>query len=105
MNFNPDPIKQVEDILFSQKLCSPDEHPRINFNNIEVKKVFDHKHLGLDEDHKLSYKWKNRIVRKGIGIIKHLDPYLPLKSRDQILKMHIRRHQDYCDLICHIPAK
>ena len=44
-------------------------------------------------------------IKKGIGIIKHLAPYLPLKSRDQIFKMHVRPHLDYCDTIYHIPAK
>ena len=38
-------------------------------------------------------------------MIKHLSPYLPLKSRDQIFKMHVRPHLDYCDMIYHIPMK
>ena len=37
-------------------------------------------------------------------MIKNLAPYLPLKSRDQIYKMHVRPHLDYCDIIYHIPA-
>ena len=47
-----------------------------------------------------------RIVtaRKGIGAILHLAPYLPLKSCDQIYKMHVRPHLDYCDIIYHIPV-
>ena len=45
------------------------------------------------------------IARKGIGIIKYLAPYLPVKSRDQIFKMHVRPHLDYCDMIYHIPIK
>ena len=107
MSFNPDPTKQAEEILFSHKLNNPD-HPPINFNNIEVKRVTDHKHLGLNLDPKLSFTKhiteKIGIARKGIGIIKHLAPYLPLKSRDQIFKMHVRPHLDYCDMIYHIPA-
>ena len=39
------------------------------------------------------------------AFIKHLAPYLPLKSRDQIFKMHIRPHLGYCDIIYHIPGK
>ena len=108
MSFNPDPTKQAVEILFSQKRNSP-SHPPIYFNNIEVKKVNDHKHLGLVLDSKLSFakhiSEKILIARKGIGIIKHLAPYLPLKSRDQIFKMHVRPHLDYCDAIYHIPAK
>ena len=80
----------------------------IYFNDIEVKRVSDHKHLGLNLDPKLSFtkhiSEKIGIARRGIGI-KHLAPYLPLKSRDQIFKMHVRPHLDYCDMIYHIPAK
>ena len=108
MSFNPDPTKQAEEILFSQKKKSPG-HPPIYFNDVEVKRVSDHKHLGLTLDSKLSFakhiSEKISTARKGIGIIKHLAPYLPLKSRDQIFKMHIRPHLDYCDMIYHIPVK
>ena len=107
MSFNPDPTKQAEEILFSRKLKSPD-HPPIYFNNIEVKRVSDHKHLGLTLDSKLSFakhiSEKISIARKGIGVIRHLAPYLPLKSRDQIFKMYVRPHLDYCDIIYHIPV-
>ena len=107
MSFNPDPNKQAEEVLFSCKNISP-QHPPIYFNNTEVKRVNDHKHLGLVLDSKLSFtkhiNEKIEIARKGIGIIKHLAPYLPLKSRDQIYKMHVRPHLDYCDVIYHIPV-
>ena len=68
MSFNPDPTKQAVEILFSQKLKSV-EHPPIYFNNIEVKRVTDHKHLGLNLDPKLSFikhiSEKIGIARKG----------------------------------------
>ena len=108
MSFNPDPNKQAEEIIFSQK-CSSPEHPKIYFNNIEVNRVRHHKHLGLTLDPKLTFakhiNEKISIARKGIGIIKHLASYLPLRSRDQIFKMHVRPHLDYCDMIYHIPVK
>jgi len=107
MSFNPDPTKPAEEILFSHKKIGL-YHPPLLFNNIEVKRVTEHKHLGLILDPKLSFlkhiTEKVGIARKGIGIIKHLAPYLPLKSRDQIFKMHVRPHLDYCDVIYHIPA-
>ena len=74
MSFNPDPTKQAEEILFSHKILRVD-HPPLHFNNIEVKKVTDHKHLGLTLDSKLSFV--KHITEKigngseGIGIIKH----------------------------------
>ena len=108
MCFNPDPTKPAEEILFSRKQKSP-THPPIYFNGVEVKRVNDHKHLGLTLDSNLSFAKhisdKISSARKGIGIIKHLSPFLPLKSRDQIFKMHVRPHLDYCDFIYHIPVK
>ena len=108
MSFNPDPTKQAEEILFSHKKFRVD-HPPLHFNNIEVKRVTDHKHLGLTLDSKLSFvkhiTEKIGNARKGIGIIKHLSPYLPFKTRDQIFKMHVRPQLEYCDVICHIPVK
>ena len=44
---------------------------------------------------------KIQIAKKWIGVIKHLSPYLPLKSLDQIYKSHIRPNPDYCDTIFH----
>ena len=54
MSFNPDPTKPAEEILFSQKQKSL-FHPPIYFNGIEVKRVNDHKHLGLTLDPRLSF--------------------------------------------------
>ena len=102
MSFNPDPSKQAEEIIFSHKRKTPD-HPPIYFNNIEVKRVHDHNCLGLFLDSKLMFtKHINGIITnacKGIGVIKHLAPYLPLQSCDQIYKMYVRPHLDYCDIL------
>ena len=46
MSFNPDPQKQAVELTFSRKKIEID-HPVILFNNIPVKKVVEHKHLGL----------------------------------------------------------
>ena len=45
MSFNPDPSKPAEEILFSHKKSRP-YHPPLEFNNIEVKRVTEHKYLG-----------------------------------------------------------
>ena len=107
MSFNPDPTKPAEEILFSVKRKSP-QHPPLFFNGIQVKRVTSHKHLGLTLDPKLNFGCYfdeiSSTARKGIGLIKHLRPYMPIKSLDQIFKMHIRSHLDYCDFIYHIPA-
>ena len=107
MSFNPDPTKPAEEILFSVKRNSP-LHPPIYYNGIEVKRVPTHKHLGLIFDPKLSFTSHvdeiSATARKGIGLIKHLRPYLPVNSLEQIYKMRIRSHFDYCDYIFHTPA-
>ena len=108
MCFNPDPTKPAEEILFSHK-TSKVLHPPLFYNGTEVKRVNEHKHLGLILDPKLSFVYhvneKISKAQKGIGLLKLLRPYLPLQSLDQIYKMHVRPHLDYCDIIYHIPIK
>ena len=105
MSFNPDPTKPAEEILFSHK--KPRAHPPLFFNGVEVKRVNEHKHLGLTLDPKLNFAahFKEKIskARKAIGLIKHLRQYLPTNVLDQIYKMRVRPHLDYCDFIYHIP--
>ena len=107
MSFNPDPTKPAQEILFSCKKSSP-LHPPLYFKNSIVKRVESHKHLGLLLDSKLNFSKhiaeKIKVSRKWIGIIKQSRRYLPLKSLDQIYKMQIRPHLDYCDIIYHKPA-
>ena len=109
MNFNPDPDKPAEEVLFSLKRKEEINHPPLFFNNTMVKRVDDHKHLGLILDSKLNFKKhineKISTARKWIGIIKQVSPYLPLNSLIQIYKMHIRPHLDYCDVIFHLPSQ
>ena len=104
MRFNPDPNKPAEEILFSQKTHSP-YHPPLYFNGAGVKRVNYHKHLGLTLDNKLNFvrhiRDKISTAKKWIGLIKHLSTYIPPKCLDQIYKMQIRPHLDYCDIIFH----
>ena len=70
--------------------------------------VIEQKHLGLILDSKLSFERhvNEKIIeaRKGIGIIKYLSKFLPIKTLDQIYKALVRSHLDYCDTIYHTPA-
>ena len=106
MSFNPDPTKPAEEIIFSHKRHR-EVHPPLFFNNIMVKQVNEHKHLGLILDSKLTFA--NHIAdklmkaRKGVGVIKYLSSYVPVKTLDQIYKMYVRPHLDFCDVIYHIP--
>ena len=73
-----------------------------------VPKVKEQKHLGLTLDSKLSCeRHVNEKITKdknGIGIIKYLSKFLPIKTPDQMYKALVRSHLDYCDTIYHIPA-
>ena len=108
MSFNPDPQKQAVELKFSKKKIEID-HPVILFNNIPVKKVDEHKHLGIILDSKLSFSAhiKSAIskTRKGIGLLKYLSKYLPRHTLIEIYKLYVRPHLDYGDVIYHIPAK
>ena len=52
MNFNPDPIKQAHEVIFS---CRKKErcHPPLVFNNTNISQSSSQKHLGVILDSKL----------------------------------------------------
>ena len=52
MNFNPDPCKQVQELLFSRKISSK-PYSSLRFNNKPVDQVHLQKHSGLFLDQKL----------------------------------------------------
>ena len=108
MSFNPDPQKQAVELTFSRKKIEID-HPAILFNNIPVKKVSEHKHLGIILDSKLSFSAhiKSAIskTRKGIGLLKYLSKYLPRHTLNELYKLYVRPHLDYGDVIYQIPEK
>ena len=106
MSFNPDPTKPAEEVIFSNKR-EQRAHPPLFFNDTQVKQVNEHKHLGLTLDSKLSFgshiKEKIAKARKGVGVIKYLSSYVPVKTLDQIYKMYVRPHLDFCDVIYQLP--
>ena len=106
-SFIPDPTKQAVQGVFSRKSIRSDQ-PKIYFNDIEVKSVNNHKHLSLTLDTKLvfaSHINENILkARKGLGIIKSLCHFLSVRTLDQIFKMYISHHLDFCDVVYHIPS-
>ena len=73
MEFNPDPIKQATEVLFSCKKSSPN-HPQLIFNGIAVTKVNDQKHLGLILDSRLSFeKHLNEKIIKAKRMLEYLN--------------------------------
>ena len=83
MSFNPDPSKQVQEVLFSNKVTKAN-HPNIMFNGNTVQKSANQKHLGLILDEKLTFNdhitSKLTTVNKLISTLKKLYLYTPRDS-------------------------
>ena len=104
MEFNPDPLKQATEMIFSCKRKKP-IHPPLYFNGSQVSSEPEQKHLGLIVTPNLSFvkhiHEKIKKANKNIGIIKFLSKYLPFKTLNQMFKTFARTHLDYCDIIYH----
>ena len=102
INFNPDPSKQAQELLFSRKTSSK-PYPSLNFNDNPVHQVPLQKHLGLFLDPKLSFDKHIQCIliktRKIIGLIRKLQPVIPRAALLTIYKSFLRPHLDYGDVI------
>ena len=89
MSFNPDPLKQAQEVIFSRKRNKP-HHPDVIFNGNPVKKSSSQKHLGMLLDSKLDFDEHIKGVfdktSKYIGLIRKLRNFLPRPSLLQIYK-------------------
>ena len=85
MNFNPDPSKQAQELLFSRKTSSK-PYPSLNFNDNPVHQV----NLGLFSDPKLRFDEHIRSIlikiRKIIRLIRKLQLIIP---RAALLTIHL----------------
>ena len=61
MNFNPDPTKQAQEVIFSQKLQNTN-HPCLIFNHNTISLTESHKHLGIVLDSRLDFKEHLEII-------------------------------------------
>ena len=108
MSFNLDPRRQAVELKFSMKREEAN-HPEIRFNNIPVRQVDEHKHLGGILDPKLSFSAPIKAAiskaRNGIGLLKHLSTFLPRHTLNEPFKQYVRAHLEFGDVIYHIPAK
>ena len=86
MNFNPDPNKKAQEVIFSRKI-NKIKHPSLVFNQNLVKSFSSQKHLGKSK------------VNKIIGLLRKLQNILPRQSLITIYKSFIRPHLDYGDII------
>ena len=102
MNFNPDPNKQAQGIIFSRKKTAS-LHLVVYFDNKPVKSSQIYKHLGIILDSNLSYehhiKYIFKKVNKRIGLLRKFQLILARHSLITIYKTFIRPHLDYGDVI------
>ena len=102
MNFNPDPTKQAQEVIFIRKTKKL-PHPPLVFNNTNVTQSIYQKHLGIILDSKLTFE--NHInmvttkINKTIGLLRKLQNLLPRTALIKIYKAFVRPHLDYGDIL------
>ena len=88
-------LKNAQEVLFSRK-NSNITHPVIYFNNVQVQRANQQKHLGIILDERLnSESHIDKVLTKastGIAVIKRLRNFSPRKSLITIYKVIIRPH-------------
>ena len=102
MSFNPDPLKQASEVLFSKKRNIVN-HPDLYFNGTKINRVPSQKHLGMILDEKLTFNdhisQKISKASKGVGVLRKLFYLIPRSALVTIYKSFIRPHLDYGDII------
>ena len=102
MNFNPDPSKQAQELLFNRKISSK-PYPSLYFNDNPVHQVQLQKPLGLFLDPKLSFDEHIQYIliktHKIIGMIRKLQPIIPRAALLTTYKSFLRPHLNYGDVI------
>ena len=97
MNFNPDPTKQAQEVIFSRKLQNTN-HPSLNCSH----NTESHKHHGMVLDSRLDFKEHMEIIfkknSKTIGLLRKLQNLLPKNSLITVCKPFIRPHMEYGDI-------
>ena len=102
IRFNPDPKKQVQEVIFSRKINKIDHRP-LYFNQNLVKSSSTHKYLGMVLGAKLDFslhlKNVQNKVNKTLGLLCKLQDTLPRTLLLTIFKSFIRPHLHYGDII------
>ena len=104
ISFNPDPSKQIQEVIFSHKIEKAN-HPVLFFNNIQVNQTPYQKQRGMFLDDKLNFekhlKYITNKVNKSIRLLRKLHMILPIRSLVTIYKSFIRPHLDCRDKSFH----
>ena len=109
MQFNPDPNKQTNEIIFSPKLVLNNlSHPPVKFNNNNVTRCSHQNYLGVVLDSYLNFNThidqKIKKCNKMIGLIRRLLVNLPRNALLTIYKSFIRPLLDYGDILYDTPS-
>ena len=99
MQFNPDPNKQANEVIFSRKSNSNSfPYPPVKFSENNITKCSYQKHLGIVLDLKLNCNThidqKIKKCNKLIGLMKRLSVNLPRSALLTIYNSFIRPHLD-----------
>ena len=101
-SFNPDPKKQAQEVIFSQK-SKAILHPPLEFNNNDVIQATSHKHLGIILDTRLSFEKHLETVlcklNKTMGLIRKLQNLLPRTALITLHKAFLYPNLDYGDIL------
>ena len=102
MSFNPDPLKQAQEVIFPCKMTKTN-HPTLIFNGNPVHQVALQKHLGMFLDYKLNFEEHLKTIvnkiNKTIGLLRKFQNFLPQKLLLTTYKSFIQPHLDYGDII------
>ena len=102
MNFNSDPSKEAQEVMFSRKLQKTN-HNEVYFNHNSVEQVPSQKHLGMYLETNMNFqKHLNNVlskVSKTIALLRKLQDFLLRQSLVTVYKAFIRPHLDYGDII------
>ena len=104
ISFNPDPSKQVQEIIFSRKTKNI-SHPSLCFDNSIVSQSPHKKHIGIFLDAQLIFEGHLTVIttkiNKTIRLLWKLQNILPRPRLITIYKAFVRPHLDYGDVIYH----
>ena len=103
MGFNPDPKKQAQEVIFSQKSKATSHPPLVFNNNNNLMQAASHKHLGIILDTRLSFeKHLKRVpckINKTIGLIRKLQNLLSRSALITLYKAFVCLHLDYGNIL------
>ena len=102
MNFNTDPNKQPEEVIFSRKTMKLNHSP-LTFSKSTVSQSTYQKHLGVILEASLSFDEHLITIQsktnKTIGLLCKLQNTLPRQALITIYKAFVRPHLDYGDIL------